>query len=102
MTVATVTDPLRQGDVVQFMRDVDRYPFALIKAGTFGVVRDADGHVVRVRPTGRHPGLSGEWAWDGCVEWYADDDVDAPEHYGFAMLAGDVLALRPVVPQVRP
>lgn len=72
------TEPIRleAGQMVIFVRPVERWPFARVPAGTLGAVVSVDGHLIEVRPCGDFPGLQGE-DWNGCVHWYGPDVPDA-------------------------
>jgi hypothetical protein len=68
---------LRKGDHVRLLRDVDRYPHALIKAGAEGIVvevvnRGEMAYTLYVQLNVLDERL-GEW--DNCLHWYFDDDT---------------------------
>ena len=79
MAIASIDSPtlelVRVGRRAVLAHDVDRYPFALVPAGTAGTIVIADSELVQLRVDDTFVGLS---EWGNGVEWYDRDGAGAP------------------------
>lgn len=79
MTDATKELP-KVGDRYVLSREVDRYPHALIAAGSAGIIVSADKEAIDLKLDEHHEGLE---EWDNALVWYSD---------GFGMTVKQMIA----------